>query len=169
MDKNALRNLSYGMYIVSSCKDGKINAQIANTAFQITSDPVVVGVSINKENVTHDFIKDSGVFAISVLDESCEFTKIGKFGFRHGNDVDKFDGCEFEIGSTGAPLIKANTNAVMEFKVIKSTDFNTHTVYYGEMVGAEILCDKNAMTYDYYHNVLKGKSPKTAPTYIKPD
>ena len=63
----------------------------------------------------------------------------------------------------------ANTNAVMEFKVVKSVDFNTHTVFFGEMLEAEILCDKAAMTYDYYHKVLKGKSPKTAPTYIKED
>ncbi len=169
MNNNALRSLSYGMYIVSSYKDGQINGQIANTAFQITSDPVVVGVSINKENTTHEFIEASGVFAISVLDETCEFAKIGKFGFRHGCDVNKFEDCEYEIGESGAPLVLTNTNATMEFKVVNKTDFETHTVFYGEMTDAKVLCANTAMTYDYYHNVIKGKSPKTAPTYIKED
>ena len=36
----------------------------------------------------------------------------------------------------------------------------------GEVLDADILKKDTPMTYAYYHNVIKGKSPKNAPTYI---
>ena len=45
-------------------------------------------------------------------------------------------------------------------------DTATHTVVLGEVEGAEVFGNRNAMTYAYYHQVVKGKSPKNAPTYI---
>lgn len=49
IDIKAFYKLSYGLYVVSSVSDDKLNAQIANTIFQITSDPAMVAVSINKK------------------------------------------------------------------------------------------------------------------------
>ena len=43
---------------------------------------------------------------------------------------------------------------------------STHTVFLGEVVEGDILKNEPAMTYAYYHKVVKGKSPKNAPTYI---
>ena len=37
MNLDTLFNISYGLYVVSSVKDGEINAQLANTVFQVTS------------------------------------------------------------------------------------------------------------------------------------
>jgi len=67
MNLKALYKLGYGVYVVTSKKDDRINGQIANTVFQVTSDPPTVAVSINKSNLTHDFITQSRVFAASVL------------------------------------------------------------------------------------------------------
>ena len=50
MDTNVLRNIGYGMYVVSSNKGNFLNGQIANTLFQITNEPVTVAVSVNKKN-----------------------------------------------------------------------------------------------------------------------
>ncbi|MFA5528027.1 MAG: flavin reductase, partial [Peptostreptococcales bacterium] len=86
MNLNSLRTLSYGMTIVSSVKDDLKNAQIANTVFQITSSPVTLGISINKENLTYDYIVHSNSFALSVLTTKADFKFIGKFGFRSGRD-----------------------------------------------------------------------------------
>ena len=55
------------MYVIGSRKGDKLNGQIANTVFQITSEPPTFAVSINKNNLTHEFIKESKVFAASVL------------------------------------------------------------------------------------------------------
>ena len=67
MDLNVLHNLNYGMYIVSSNKADKLNGQIANTVFQITSEPVTLAISINKLNLTHEFIEASSRFSVSLI------------------------------------------------------------------------------------------------------
>ena len=51
-------------------------------------------------------------------------------------------------------------------EVIDKMETSTHTVFLGEVKGAELFGDRDAMTYAYYHKVVKGKSPKNAPTYI---
>jgi flavin reductase (DIM6/NTAB) family NADH-FMN oxidoreductase RutF len=67
MDTKTLHKVSYGLYVVSSKMGEKVNGQIANTVFQVTSEPPTIAVSINKENLTHEFIEKSKVFTISIL------------------------------------------------------------------------------------------------------
>ena len=45
--------------------------------------------------------------------------------------------------------------------------WNRLKVFLGEVVGAEVVSDEVCMTYDYYHQIKGGKTPKTAATYIK--
>ncbi len=167
MDRKALEKLSYGLYIVSSSKDGKPNAQIANTVFQVSSEPPLVAISINKENLTHEFIDSSGFFAVSVLKHETPFPFIGNFGFKSGRNINKFKDCNYKTGSTGCPIVLDNAIAYMEFKVLGKLDAGTHTVFIGEMLGGEVIEDSEPLTYSFYKMVKKGKSPKSAPTYIR--
>jgi len=98
MDLKALYNISYGIYVVSSKKENRINGQIANTVFQTTSEPATIAVCINKENLTHEFITESKVFSVSVLEQETDMKFIGKFGFKSGRDEDKFKGVNYKIG-----------------------------------------------------------------------
>jgi flavin reductase (DIM6/NTAB) family NADH-FMN oxidoreductase RutF/rubredoxin len=168
MDTSALYKLSYGVYIVGSRKGDKINAQIANSVMQISSDPASVAVSINKKNLTHEYIKESKVFSVSILTETAPLAFIGNFGFKSGRDTDKFQNVKFKAGQTGAPLVLENTNAVMEAEVVADVDAGTHTIFIGKIVNSETLNSNPVMTYAYYHEVKKGTTPKTAPTFIPP-
>lgn len=103
LDRRVFRDLSYGLYIVTSRDNDRVNGQIINTAIQVTSEPVRVAVIINKKNLTHEFITNSGVFAISVLEEATPLTFIGPFGFRSGREVDKLAKVQFKTAVTGAP------------------------------------------------------------------
>ncbi|MCD6567506.1 MAG: rubredoxin [Dehalococcoidia bacterium] len=169
MDTRALYKLSYGLYIVSSQKDagGRLNGQIANTVFQVTSEPPTVAISINKQNLTHEFIHDSRVFAISILAKDTPLNFIGHFGFKSGRNIDKFDQVNYKLGKTGAPVVLDHTLSCLEAKLISEMDVGTHTIFTGELVEAENLISGEPMTYAYYHEVKRGMSPKTAPTYIK--
>jgi len=166
MDLNALRSVSYGLYIISSVKEGKLNGQAANAVLQVTSEPAAVVISINKNNLTHDYITASRCFSISVLNVEADFKFIGGFGFKSGRDVDKFQGINYKLGVTGAPIVLDKSSAWLEFEVTGSTDMGTHTLFAGKLVDAGVLSDVEPMTYSYYHKVVKGKSPKAAPTYI---
>lgn len=168
MDPNVLHNLSYGMYIVSSNKGDALNGQIANTVFQITSEPATIAVSINKNNLTHEYIESSCRFSISILDEKTPFQFIGRFGFRSGRNEDKFKGINFMYLKSGCPVVTENAAGYLEAKVIKKLDCGTHTLFFGEMTDSKMLMtDGRPMTYDYYRMVKKGRTPPSAPTYIK--
>jgi len=167
MDQNVLRNISYGMYIVSSNDGKKLNGQIANAVTQIASEPATIAVSINKKNLTHAYIASSGRFSLTILDESSPFAFIGKFGFRSGRNEDKFKDVNFRILASGCPVVIDHAVCYLEAKVINGFDCGTHTLFLGEMTEGEILKQGKVMTYDYYHQVKRGKTPATAPTFIK--
>ncbi len=167
MNPKALYKLGYGLYIVTSKKGEKLNGQIANTVFQITSEPPTVAVSINKKNLTWEYIKDSGVFAVSVICQDAPLSFIGQFGFKTGRDVDKLSGINHKVGQTGAPIILDNTTSYLEVKVTNEMDIGTHTIFVGEIVDGDILNEKPCMTYEYYHQVKRGTTPKTAPSYVE--
>lgn len=166
MDLKVLYHISYGIYIVSSKKEKQINGQIANTVFQVTSEPATIAVCINKENLTHEFIAESKVFAVSVLEQETDMKFIGRFGFKSGRDEDKFQGINYKIGITGSPIIMEHTLAYMEAEVVAKIDVGTHTLFVGKIVEAENIKKGEPLTYDYYHQIKKGISPKNAPTYI---
>ena len=152
--------------MISSAKEGKLNGQIANTVFQITSKPARIAISINRENLTYEYIKNSGVFSVSILSTEAPFKFIGLFGFRSGRDIDKFEKVKYKIGVTGAPIVLEYALGYIEAKVIDSIDVGTHTLFIGEVVDADFIQEGTPMTYDYYHNVVKGKTPPKAATYM---
>jgi flavin reductase (DIM6/NTAB) family NADH-FMN oxidoreductase RutF/rubredoxin len=167
MNMKAVQKLCYGVYIIGSKKDGKLNGQIANTAFQITSEPATIAISINKQNLTHEYIETSKAFSVSILSKETPMTFIGNFGFKSGRDTDKFKDVQYMTGITGVPIVLDHTIGFMECEVLSSTDVGTHTIFVGKVVECDIINDAEPMTYAYYHQVKGGKSPKTAPTYIK--
>lgn len=167
MNHQALHKISYGIYIVSSRKDKSFNGQICNTVFQVTSEPPAIAISISKQNYTHEFILASRVFTVSILLKTTPLDFIGRFGFKCGRDIDKFQGVKFNIGTTGAPIVLDNTTAYLEAEVIKEADVGTHTIFIGRIVEAEVLNNGEPMTYEYYHEIKRGATPKSAPTYTE--
>ena len=167
MDVTALHKLSYGVYIVASKMNGRLNGQIANAVIQVTSEPITIAASINKQNLTWEFIKKSGVFSVSILCEDTPLEFIGRFGFHSGRDMDKFEGIKYKLGETGAPIVLDNAVACLEARVKQAVDAGSHTIFIGEVVNAEMVSNEVCMTYEHYHEIKGGKTPQAAATYIK--
>lgn len=165
MNTFVLRLISYGLYVVSSTDGTHPNGQIANTVMQVCADPVLVTICINKKTLTHEFIKKSRVFSVSVLPTETPMKFIGRFGFTSGRETDKFEGIKYRIGVTGAPILLEHSLGFLEANVIKQLEVHTHTLFVGELVDADILEEGEQMTYAFYHSIKGGTSPKTAPTY----
>ncbi|HEX75864.1 MAG TPA: High molecular weight rubredoxin [Dehalococcoidia bacterium] len=167
MNLKALHKLGYGLYVVASKKEGKLNGQIANTVFQVCSEPPVIAVAINRQNLTHQFITESKVFTVSILSQDTPLSFVGHFGFKSGREVDKLKDIDYKLGETKAPIVVDNTLAYLEAKVISQIDVETHTIFIGEIVAADIVKEGEPMTYAYYHQVKRGTTPKTAPSYVE--
>jgi flavin reductase (DIM6/NTAB) family NADH-FMN oxidoreductase RutF len=167
LDLESLFKLSYGMCILSSKKNGRFNACIVNTVFQLTPEPPMVAVSVNRECLTHEYITDSKVFTVSILSQQAPKSFISRFGFRSGRDIDKLEQVNHKMGQTGAPIILDNTVAFLEAEVTESINIVSHTLFIAKIVACQTL-DENAepMTYAYYRDIKHGRTPKTAATYI---
>ncbi|MFI3325309.1 MAG: flavin reductase [Clostridia bacterium] len=164
MNMSAFWNMSYGVYVVSTMDDQRPVGCIANSSMQITAEPATIAVSINKNNYSHDCIVKNGSFSLSILPETCDPKVIGTFGFMSSKNMDKFDTTEYQI-INDLPVL-SNSCGHFICKVINTMDCDTHTVFLGTVEDCDVLESGTAMTYDYYHKVVKGKAPKNAPTYI---
>lgn len=167
MNVEALYKINYGMYIVTSKSNDRINGQMANTVFQVTAEPPKIAIAINKNNFTHELISKSKIFAVSILSRKANMKFIGPFGFKCGRDIDKFEDINYKIGKTGAPIVLDYAIAYLEVKVLDALDVGTHTLFIGKVVDCNLINKDEPMTYEYYHKVVKGKEPETAPTYRK--
>ncbi len=171
MDLKVLYNISYGLYIVSSKSGDNINGCVMNSVIQTSSEPLTLSICINRNNLTYEYIKNSGVFTVSILPQDVSMKFIGRFGFHSGRETDKFSDIEYKSGEeTGVPVLTENSMGYIEAKVRESMDVETHTIFAGDIVNAvNFALNTEPLTYAYYHKVKKGKSPKAAPSYQKED
>lgn len=168
MDSKILRTLSYGVYIVTTLDGTRPVGCTANSIMQVTSSPATLAVSINHDNYTNSCIRKSGKLAVSILGNDSQPLIIGTFGFKSCRDNDKFAKIDYETHDD-LPAIKDSCGYITG-KVVNSIETETHTVFLVEMTDGDFFKPtETPMTYAYYHAVIKGKSPKNAPTYEAPE
>jgi flavin reductase (DIM6/NTAB) family NADH-FMN oxidoreductase RutF/rubredoxin len=166
MDKTVLYNLSYGLYIVGA-KDGARDVGcIVNTVMQSTSKPITLTVCVNKDNFTNACIKKTGRFSVSVLSENTKESTFSLFGFSSSRERDKFAEVQSALTLSGLPYITEDSVGWLDCKVLDFVDNFTHTIFIAELTDAGSLSKAPPMTYAYYHNVIKGKTPPKASAYV---
>jgi flavin reductase (DIM6/NTAB) family NADH-FMN oxidoreductase RutF/rubredoxin len=165
MDKSVLWKLSYGMYAIGTLDDERPTGCIVNTVVQITSvGQPIIALSMNKDNFTYEAIKATRKFSVSILSEKTNQNVIAKLGFSSGRDTDKFEGFDF-MYFDAMPIVKENVCGYIAADVLSMQETETHFVILAQVSNAMKGIDFPPMTYQYYHDVIKGKAPKNAPTY----
>lgn len=156
MDREALKKLSYGLFVLTA-KDGeKQNGCIINTALEVASNPLTISISVNKANFTHDMIKKTGEFNLSVISEDATLALFKRFGYQSGKDKDKFDSfSSWLTAKNKIAFITEGTNAYFSVKVKGDVDLGSHTLFYGTVEEMETLSDKKSATYEYYSEHIK--------------
>jgi flavin reductase (DIM6/NTAB) family NADH-FMN oxidoreductase RutF len=162
MDKNIFRDITYGMYVVTTQNAGCI----INTMTQITSENPIISISINKNNYTNEKLKEERNFAVSIISEQTNPNLISVFGFQTSKEKNKFENFDYEE-INNIKVLKEETTGYLICEVIDIVDCETHDIFLGRVIDAKKLNDNKPMTYKYYHEVVKGKAPKNAPTYIE--
>lgn len=165
MDLKALYKVTYGLYVVSAQAEGKSSGCVVNTLQQVTSEPVRLSVAVNKDNLTCQLIQKSGRYAATVLDQGADLKFIGRFGFRSGRDLEKYQGIASAQDGAGVPYSPEHACARYSCKVVQTVDLGTHLMFIGEADECEILDGQEPLTYGYYRTVIKGNTPKSAPSY----
>lgn len=158
MDKKAMYKLTYGLFVLSSAWDGKDSGCIINTAGQVTSEPNRISITVNKANFTHDLVKNSGRFNVSVLSEEAAFDIFRHFGFQSGRDVDKFSGYgACRRSANGLYYVTAGTNGYISATVEQAIDLGSHTMFIASADDMEVLSGAASATYAYYQSSIKPK------------
>ena len=166
VDPKALFTFSYGLYIVGTSWDGKLNGQIADAVMQLTAEPICIAACLNKENYTTELLAKSKKFSISVFSEEVPLPFIGIFGFHSGREFDKFSKCAYKMTELDLPIVTEHTVAAAEAVVVDVIDVHTHRLFIGEVKSATLLTEGNPLTYADYHKLKKGKSHANAPSAI---
>lgn len=170
IDKRAFEKVTYGIYLVCSGTADNPVGYIANTAFQVSSEPPMFAIACSKNNNTTQIISDTGYFSFAVLREETPAAYLGRFGYRSGRDFDKFSGLETEYCSSGVPVLTGEALAWFECRVEKSVDAGTHILFLGTVISSGVTETEGIpMTYRYYRENKKLLAPKNAPTFIRND
>ena len=157
---DALFNIGYGLYVVTSSDGSKDNGLIVNTVSQVTNTPNRIAVTINKQNYSHHVIKQTGVMNVCCLDTSAPFSVFQTFGFQSGRTADKFAGVEELRSDNGLRFLPRYINSFMSLKVESYVDLDTHGMFICSVTEARVISDRETMTYTYYQSSVKPK-PKT--------
>ena len=162
VDPTAMFKLSYGLFVLTA-KDGeKDNGCIINTVMQVTDVKKRIAIAVNKANYTHDMIKKTGVFNVSVLTTEAPFKLFKQFGFQSGRDTDKFaeGGAEVRTAN-GLRYVPEYANAVISGKVVEEHEYDTHTLFVAEVTEAAVLSNVPSVTYQYYFDHIKPQPQHT--------
>ena len=146
--------------MLSTKAGDKVNGCITNTCMQVASNPTRLAISVLNTNYTCDLIKESGIFALSILDQTVTFESIKYFGYQSGRDVDKMGGLVLPTDINGVPYMGWQTCAVISCKVISSQDLGSHTLFVAEVVDAKLINNNAPLTYADYQNNVKPKPEK---------
>lgn len=161
IERESLFKISYGLYALFTNDGNRHNACIINTPVQLTDNPTRISICVNQANYSCEIIKSSGIFNISVIDQSAQFDLFKRFGFASGRDTDKLCGFEDVSESENGLLYLTNySNTYISAKVIEYKDYGTHTLFIAEVTEAKKLSNTESVTYNYYFDKIKPKNEK---------
>ncbi len=164
---NALFKIGYGLYVITTNDGNQDNGCIVNSVLQVTSVPNRIAVAVNKLNYTHQTIMETMTMNINVLSIDTPFKVFQVFGFQSGRDVNKFAGCTPNRTDNGLIYLPKYINAVISLKVQSVTSLDTHSLFICDVTEAQVLSDRETMTYTYYQNNVKPKPvPQTPKGYV---
>ena len=134
--RRVLWTMPTGLYIVGSRAGERRNGMTCNWVTQLGFDPKFLGVSVEKEAVTHELISEGGVFSLSVIDREDriivrKLTKPAELDA----EASTLNGFPFRTGATGAPIL-AQAVAFVDCEVRQTVDCGGHDLFIGEVVDA---------------------------------
>ena len=159
-DMTALFKIGYGLYVVTSNDGKKDNGLIVNTVTQVSDNPNLVAVNINKTNYSHHVIKQTGKMNVNCLSIDAPFSVFENFGFQSGRTADKFAGWDTVRSDNGLIILPKYINAAFSLKVEQYVDLGTHGMFICSVTEARVMSDRDTMTYTYYLDNVKPK-PQT--------
>lgn len=142
---NITRKITQGMYVLTTKNGGCIVDAVSQVS---GGDNPLISVAVMKRNYTNELLKANNKFAISILGSNVNPEIIKTFGFNSARDINKFEKTE-TIKIEDIDVIK-NSLGYMICEIVDKIENDTHTLFIGKIVEADVFEDKEPMSYGYY-------------------
>lgn len=141
--RRVLWTMPSGLYVIGSRSADRMNGMTANWVSQLSFDPKVVGVSVEKPALTHELIAGGGVFTVNVIDREDraivrKFTKPVEVDTAAGT----LNGFPFHPAPSGAPVLDTAV-AWIDCRVTQTVDLGGSTLFVGEVTDAGFQKDED--------------------------
>lgn len=126
--------------LVGSRAGDERNAMTTSWVTQLSMDPVLIGIGVDNEAVTHRLITEGRAFTVNLWDaeDTRVFVKFSKPAQDEGATL---NGRAVRAAATGAPVFEEAV-AWIDCELRHSLDLGTHTLFVGEIVDAGINDDE---------------------------
>ncbi len=137
--KTVLRQFTYGLYAVTAAHDGERGVFTANWLSQVSFEPPLVVLSVERDSSTLPLIQASGVFAICPL-SSEQKDLAGALGRPKARAGDKFTTLDLRVVETesGCPAL-ADSLGYVVCRVRDELAAGDSMVFSGEVIEAREL------------------------------
>lgn len=141
--RRILWKMPYGLYVVGSRAGDRRNGMTLNFATQVSFDPKLVGIGVEREAYTHELIAEGRVFSLHLVSRE-DRAIVRKFVKPVEVDLEAMtlNGFPFHDGRTGAPILDQAV-AYAECEVRQAVDCGGHTFFVGEVVDAGFQADED--------------------------
>jgi flavin reductase (DIM6/NTAB) family NADH-FMN oxidoreductase RutF len=141
--RRVLWSLPYGLYVLGSRAGDRRNGMTINWVTQVSFEPKLVGVGIEKTAVTHELVEAGGVFSVNTVARE-DRAIVRKFTKPVEVDLAAMtlNGFPFHDGATGAPILD-QAPAYVDCAVRQAVDCGGHTFFVGEVVDAAFQADED--------------------------
>ena len=139
--RRVLWKMPYGLYVVGARDGERRNGMTLNWATQVSLEPKLVGIGVEKEAFTHELIAAGQCFSLNMLPQE-ERAAVRKFVKPVEVDADAktMNGFAFHDGRTGAPILDQAV-AYVDCRVTNPVDCGGHTFFIGEVVDTKFQTD----------------------------
>ncbi len=144
--RQAMRTWTTGVTVVTSRYATNQYGMTVNSFTSVSLAPPVVTVSLANTTRTHALVRQSGIFAVTVLEET-QGPVSDQFAGKvvgappaeplHPEVAERFAGIDTFALQSGAPLISGGL-AYLDCRVIQQVDIGTTTVFFGEVEAARL-------------------------------
>ena len=149
----ALGAMPYGIYVLTSSHEERINGMIASWVSQVSYDPLLIMVAVHTNRYSHQLIDKGGCLALHVLarDQADLLRR-----FKGSDPQAKFDGLQWQRGKTGCPIL-ADCIAYFEGRIVDRFRPGNHTLFFAEVEDAGYQADTQPLTSLDYDGVYLGQ------------
>jgi flavin reductase (DIM6/NTAB) family NADH-FMN oxidoreductase RutF len=149
--------LDYPMFIVTTCVDGERSGCLIGFATQISIKPLRFLVGLSHKNHTYGLARRADLLGVHFVPED-NGGLAELFGGETGDEIDKFERCEWHPGPGGVPLVDGCPNRFVG-RVLDRLDAGDHDAFILEPVTAERQAEEQEMTFHRAKRIEPGHAP----------